>query len=196
MFTVSEPVKGDYFIKTIEKETKSISIQSSYSVTEIPEKLSKSPVSSPVKSASPIRSQCIPTPVSSPSINMHPAVYTSYAPAPDTFNSKSIVNSQGMNSQGIKKPCERATAIRWTGYPPEAVSIVRPTTFVPDKSAFIQRVAVYPEQLKSKSVSMSPDYVPEQRDKPAGLDVDDFLPVSLFNYTLYLIVTFNRYSIK
>lgn len=154
-------------------------------MTEIPEKLSKSPVSSPVKSASPIRSQCIPTPVSSPPVNMRPPVYTSYGSVPETFNSKSTVNSQG-----IKKPCERATAIRWTGYPPEAVSIVRPTTYVPEKNAFIQRVAVYPEQLKSKTVSVSPDYVPEQRDKPAGLDVDDFLPVRFYYYYFFIIIIF------
>lgn len=172
MLSVSEPVKDDYYIKSFEKETKSITVQSSYSVTEIPEKLSKSPVSSPIKCSSPVRSQCIPTPVSSPTINLRPTVYSSVNYVPETFISKPVVNSQG-----IKKPCERATAIRLTGYPPEAVSIVRPTTFVPDKSAFIQRVAVYPEQLKTKSSSLSPDYVPEQRDKPAGLDVDDFLPV-------------------
>ena len=176
MFAVSEPVKGDYFIKSFEKETKSITVQSSYSVTEIPEKLSKSPVSSPIKCSSPVRSQCIPTPVSSPTVTLRPPVYSSVGLVPETFISKSVVNSQG-----IKKPCERATAIRLTGYPPEAVSIVRPTTYVPDKSAFIQRVAVYPEQLKAKSVSLSPDYVPEQRDKPAGLDVDDFLPVRHFH---------------
>lgn len=157
-------------------------MQSSYSVTEIPEKLSKSPVSSPVKCSSPVRSQCIPTPVSSPTINLRPPVYSSVNYVPETFISKPVVNSQG-----IKKPCERATAIRLTGYPPEAVSIVRPTTFVPDKSAFIQRVAVYPEQLKGKSSSLNPDYVPEQRDKPAGLDVDDFLPVRFHKGNPYII---------
>lgn len=176
MVAVSEPVKGDYLIKTFEKETKSISIQSSYSVNEVPEKLSKSPVSSPVKSASPVRSQCIPLPVSSPPVTIRPPVYTSYNSVSETLNSKSVVNSQG-----IKKPCERATAIRWTGYPPEAVSIVRPTTYVPDRNAFIQKVAVYPEQLKTKSMSLTSDFVPEQRDKPAGLDVDDFLPVSFYS---------------
>lgn len=139
-------------------------------MTEIPEKLSKSPVSSPIKCSSPVRSQCIPVPVSSPTINLRPPVYSSVNYVPETFISKPVVNSQG-----IKKPCERATAIRLTGYPPEAV--VRPTTFVPDKSTFIQRIAVYPEQLKTKSSSLNPDYVPEQRDKPAGLDVDDFLTV-------------------
>ncbi|KFM69102.1 Katanin p80 WD40-containing subunit B1, partial [Stegodyphus mimosarum] len=175
---VSEPVKGDFFIKSVEKETKSISVQSTYTVTEIPEKLSKSPVSSPIKSGSPLRSHCVPTTISSPSTNIRSPVYTSFSNVPDTFSAKPAFGGD-RNVQGIKKPCERATAIRWSGYPPEAVSIVRPTTFVPDKDTFMQRVVMYPDHMKAKPVSVAPDYVPEQRDKPVGLDVDDFLPKSM-----------------
>ncbi|GFT33196.1 katanin p80 WD40 repeat-containing subunit B1 [Nephila pilipes] len=174
----TEPVKNEYFIRSIEKETKSISIQSSYSVTEIPEKLSRSPVSSPIRIGSPVKNYCPPPPVSS-SINVRPLPYSSsFSNVPETLNSKSVFPSD-KNNQAVKKPCEKATAIRWSGYPPEAVSIVRPTTIIPDKDSFMQRVNMYPDHMKSKSVSVVPDYVPEQRDKPAGLDVDDFLPKSM-----------------
>ncbi|GFQ89510.1 katanin p80 WD40 repeat-containing subunit B1 [Trichonephila clavata] len=175
---VTEPVKNEYFIRSLEKETKSISIQSSYSVTEIPEKLSRSPVSSPIRIGSPVKNYCPPPPVSS-SLNVRPLPYSSsFSNVPETLNSKPVFPSD-KNNQAIKKPCEKATAIRWSGYPPEAVSIVRPTTIIPDKDSFMQRVNMYPDHMKAKSVSVVPDYVPEQRDKPAGLDVDDFLPKSM-----------------
>ncbi|GFY63603.1 katanin p80 WD40 repeat-containing subunit B1 [Trichonephila inaurata madagascariensis] len=174
----TEPVKNEYFIRSLEKETKSISIQSSYSVTEIPEKLSRSPVSSPIRIGSPVKNYCPPPPVSS-SLNVRPLPYSSsFSNVPETLNSKPVFPSD-KNNQAIKKPCEKATAIRWSGYPPEAVSIVRPTTIIPDKDSFMQRVNMYPDHMKAKSVSVVPDYVPEQRDKPAGLDVDDFLPKSM-----------------
>lgn len=171
--TASAKLREDYIIKSFEKETKQFSIQSAYSVTEVPEKLSRSPVSSPIRIGSPVKSYCPPPPTVS---HVGPQPYTSpYGNVPETLRSKPTFPS---DKNVVKKPCEKATAIRWSGYPPEAVSIVRPTTFVPDKDQFVQRVNVYPDYMKSKSVSVTPDYVPEQRDKPAGLDVDDFLPVS------------------
>ncbi|XP_054714452.1 katanin p80 WD40 repeat-containing subunit B1-like [Uloborus diversus] len=173
---VSDPVKGDFFIKSFAKETKTV-IQSSYSVSEVPEKLSKSPVSSPIKSGSPVRTQYAPSPPSPP-VNAHPPLCTPFGSAPNTYNRRPSFPGE-RDSQTVNKPCEKATAIRWPGYPPEAVSIVRPTTFVPEKDVLMHRIAMYPEQLKPKSVSVTSDYVPEQRDKPAGLDVDDFLPKSM-----------------
>ncbi|XP_055926141.1 katanin p80 WD40 repeat-containing subunit B1-like isoform X2 [Argiope bruennichi] len=174
----SEPMKGDFFIT--KRETRSISLQSSYSVTEIPEKLSRSPASSPIRIGSPVKNYCPPPPqpVSS-SISVRPLPYSSsYSNVPETINSNSVfLNDKNIHT--VKKPCEKATAIRWPGYPPEAVSIVRPTTIIPDKDSFMQRVNVYTDPMKAKSVSVAPDYVPEQRDKPVGLDVDDFLPKSM-----------------
>ncbi|GIX76643.1 katanin p80 WD40 repeat-containing subunit B1 [Caerostris darwini] len=175
-----EPVKGDFYFKSIEQETKSISMQSSYSVTEIPEKLSRSPVSSPVRIGSPIKNYCPSSPQPTPSsITVRPLPYSSsFGNVPETLNSKPVFPSD-KNNYTVKKPCEKATAIRWSGYPPEAVSIVRPTTIIPDKDSFMHRVNVYTDPMKNKSVAIVPDYVPEQRDKPAGLDVDDFLPKTM-----------------
>lgn len=55
------------------------------------------------------------------------------------------------------------------------VSIVRPVMSVlPDSKEALapQKAVVYPEQ------KVAADYVPSQRDVPAGLDLDEFLPVS------------------
>ncbi|CAL1263426.1 unnamed protein product [Larinioides sclopetarius] len=175
---LSEPMKGDFFIT--KRESKSISLQSSYSVTELPEKLSRSPASSPIRIGSPVKNYCPPPPqpVSS-SVNIRPLPYSSsFGNVPETLNSNSVFLSD-KNNHMVKKPCEKATAIRWPGYPPEAVSIVRPTTIIPDKDSFMQRVNIYSDPMKAKSVPVAPDYVPEQRDKPVGLDVDDFLPKSM-----------------
>ncbi|XP_042908828.1 katanin p80 WD40 repeat-containing subunit B1 isoform X2 [Parasteatoda tepidariorum] len=172
-------MKEDYMFKSIERETKSLSIQTSFNVTtEIPEKLSKSPVSSPIRIASPVKNNFVPSsPVSSGITIRTNQLSSSVTNVPDAFSPKAtFLNDK--NSQGFKKPCEKATAIRWSGYPPEAVSIVRPTTFLPDRDAYNHRTAIYPDHMV-KAVSKAPDsYVPEQRDAPAGLNVDDFLPKS------------------
>ncbi|KAG8180126.1 hypothetical protein JTE90_012140 [Oedothorax gibbosus] len=173
----SSKLGEDYIIQSFEKQSKSISLQSSYSVTEVPEKLARSPQSSPIRIGSPVKSYCPPPPAAISSVHVGPQPYiSSFGHVPE--RPKPSFQSD-RSSHAVKKPCEKATAIRWPGYPPEAVSIVRPTTFVSDKDPFMQRVNMYPDHMKAKSVSVAPDYVPEQRDKPAGLDVDDFLPKSM-----------------
>lgn len=80
----------------------------------------------------------------------------------------------------LGKPIEKATAmVRTTSQVVEtsssAVSIVRPVMSVlPDSKEAVgspQKAVVHPEQ-KQPPV----DFVPSQRDTPAGLDLDEFLP--------------------
>lgn len=76
----------------------------------------------------------------------------------------------------LVKPMEKATAmVRTSSQVVESstVSIVRPVMSVlPDSKEALapQKAVVYPEQ------KVAADYVPSQRDVPAGLDLDEFLP--------------------
>ncbi|XP_077502512.1 katanin p80 isoform X2 [Amblyomma americanum] len=78
----------------------------------------------------------------------------------------------------LGKPIEKATAMVRTSssqvVESSTVSIVRPVMSVlPDSKEALtspQKAVVHPEQKQSV------DYVPSQRDTPAGLDLDEFLP--------------------
>ncbi|XP_054917560.1 katanin p80 WD40 repeat-containing subunit B1 isoform X3 [Dermacentor andersoni] len=79
----------------------------------------------------------------------------------------------------LGKPIEKATAMVRTSSSQvvessSTVSIVRPVMSVlPDSKEALappQKAVVHPEQKQSV------DYVPSQRDTPAGLDLDEFLP--------------------
>ncbi|KAL1434207.1 hypothetical protein MTO96_011849 [Rhipicephalus appendiculatus] len=82
----------------------------------------------------------------------------------------------------LGKPIEKATAMVRTSSSQvvessSTVSIVRPVMSVlPDSKEALappQKAVVHPEQKQSV------DYVPSQRDTPAGLDLDEFLPPHL-----------------
>lgn len=78
------------------------------------------------------------------------------------------------NSSSVK-PMEKATAMVRTSQMIESstVSIVRPVMSVPPDSKEMvppQKAVIHPEQ------KLVMDFVPTQRDTPAGLDLDEFLP--------------------
>ncbi|XP_022244041.1 katanin p80 WD40 repeat-containing subunit B1-like isoform X2 [Limulus polyphemus] len=100
------------------------------------------------------------------------------------------------------RPMKKATAmIRQTGSPSESssVSIVRPVPIVPERDIHVRKATVFPEQRcvptptfsnfnnlvpdqqPQRGSGNSVDFVPDQRDRPAGLELEDFLPRHLQN---------------
>lgn len=165
--------RKQFFIEKIEKEEISTSIEdSTFSVIEVPEKLV---TSTPYPSS---RIAVRNTSNSVVSHSMIPTCQSSVSSFGYQKTSPEILQSPRRHEPDVlkySKPIEKATALRRpNAYPPEAVSIVRPTTYIPERDTQPQRAVVYPEPIKPKIDA--PVFVPEQREKPVGLEVEDFLP--------------------
>ncbi|XP_064467024.1 katanin p80 WD40 repeat-containing subunit B1-like isoform X2 [Ornithodoros turicata] len=105
-------------------------------------------------------------------INLPPSLP---ARSTSSLHTSSVISTT--SSTNLVKPMEKATAMVRTSsqiIESSTVSIVKPVMSVPPDSKevahFPQKAVVHPEQ---KTVI---DFVPAQRDTPAGLDLDEFLP--------------------
>lgn len=74
------------------------------------------------------------------------------------------------------KPIDKSTSVIRQNHLPESaiISVVRPVPIIPEKDSHPQRAVVFPE-LKQRNSNYL-DFVPDQRDRPVGLDLEDFLP--------------------
>lgn len=90
------------------------------------------------------------------------------------------------------KPVEKPAVLRHNikTFDSSTISIVRPVPVV-EKEVKPQRAVIYPER---QAVSNFIDFIPDQRERPAGLDLEEFLPKHLQNSFHHGIQTEHKMS--
>ncbi|XP_022241045.1 katanin p80 WD40 repeat-containing subunit B1-like isoform X2 [Limulus polyphemus] len=161
----------------------------------------------PENSFNPIVERCEKISSSSTLVNntlSSPGLNTSYTKIMD-FNSlkcsplqHSVDTPLTNHVQPLKKPMNIVSKTMWNSEP-SSVSIVRPVPIVPEKDVQLRKSVAFPEQTYGTTPGFSdfntlfPDnqphrgpgnyveFVPDQRDHPVGLELEDFLPRHLQN---------------
>ncbi|XP_067119645.1 katanin p80 WD40 repeat-containing subunit B1-like isoform X2 [Centruroides vittatus] len=102
------------------------------------------------------------------------ALGITYARPADPFRRPSLPSS---SSTSLLKPLEKSVMLRYNSCTEtSAVSVVRPVPIVPaEKDVHPKQAIVFPELQQRTEINYL-DFVPDQREHPFGLDLEEFLP--------------------